>query len=217
MPWDGAGQFTRSDGVRTGANVFAQQEAGSVDPSAELFDAEAEDMARGLENAIARDGQNSPSAAIPWGGQKITGLGDGAAAGDAVNKGQLDAATGRFYGAAAVGGTGDAIALTTSPVVTALAAGDVVRFVVEAANTGAVTIAVDSIVATALKKVAGYDLDANDLRDGDVVEAMYDGTDFSWTGGTNVAASGRKAVSEADYDAFSSPEPYAGVLYLFTS
>lgn len=41
-------------------------------------------------NAIYRDGSQPPTANIPWNSKKITGLADGTAAGDAVNKGQLD-------------------------------------------------------------------------------------------------------------------------------
>lgn len=45
-----------------------------------------------ITNSIPRDGQAAPTANIPFGGYKITGLGNGTASTDAVNKGQLDAA-----------------------------------------------------------------------------------------------------------------------------
>lgn len=48
------------------------------------------------ENTIRQDGTNSPTANINWGGYKITNLGNGTAAGDAINLGQLQAASG-FY------------------------------------------------------------------------------------------------------------------------
>jgi len=77
-----------------------------------------------------------------------------------------------------VGGTADAITLTCSPTVSALAAGQRYLFKYTAAgNSGAVTLNVDSLGATALryKDVA---LVSGDIATNDWVLAVYDGTRF---------------------------------------
>jgi hypothetical protein len=77
-----------------------------------------------------------------------------------------------------VGGTADAITLTCSPTVSALAAGQRYLFKYTAAgNSGAVTLNVDGLGATALryKDVA---LVSGDIATNDWVLAVYDGTRF---------------------------------------
>ena len=77
-----------------------------------------------------------------------------------------------------VGGTADAITLTCLPTVSALAAGQRYLFKYTAAgNSGAVTLNVDGLGATALryKDVA---LVSGDIATNDWVLAVYDGTRF---------------------------------------
>ena len=72
-----------------------------------------------------------------------------------------------------VGGTADAITLTCSPTVSALAAGQRYMFRAGSANTGAVTLNVDGLGATALR-YRDTALVANDIASGDIVLCMYD-------------------------------------------
>lgn len=55
------------------------------------MDAEMDGMATALSTMIARDGQSTVSASIPFNNQKITGLGDATAATDAMNRQTGDA------------------------------------------------------------------------------------------------------------------------------
>lgn len=55
------------------------------------LDAQEEDIATALSNCILRDGTGLPTASIPFNGQLITGLGDAAAATDALNRQTADA------------------------------------------------------------------------------------------------------------------------------
>ena len=74
-----------------------------------------------------------------------------------------------------VGGTADAITVTNSPTVGAYAAGQRYLFRAGSANTGAVTIAIDGLAATALR---WHDtaLVADDIAAGDLVLCVYDGS-----------------------------------------
>lgn len=82
MPFNGTGVFTR-------IYSWVIDAANGVVVDATRTDTDSNDIADGLSNCITRDGQSPPSAPIPWGGQKITGLGTGTLVGDAVNYGQV--------------------------------------------------------------------------------------------------------------------------------
>lgn len=72
MPWNGAGVFTR-------LYNFVTDAAGSIKILATRQDAEWDNVVAGLNNVLARDGQNSPTADINWGGRKITNIAAGTA------------------------------------------------------------------------------------------------------------------------------------------
>lgn len=77
-----------------------------------------------------------------------------------------------------IGGTGDAITGTISPART-LVAGDRITFKATAANTGATTIALTGATpatAVAIQKGPGTALAANDIDNGGMYTAVYDGS-----------------------------------------
>jgi hypothetical protein len=67
-------------------------------------------------------------------------------------------------------------AVALSPALTALAAGVGVRFTANADNTTATSLNVNGLGAVLIKKSKGADLTAGDIRNGQVVEVIYDGT-----------------------------------------
>lgn len=90
MPWNGSGGFTRNNGVDSGATVWTAAESAQRTINGLEHDTHDEDLADGLENCLTRDGQNSPTADIAFGSNKITGLADGTADTDAVTVGQMN-------------------------------------------------------------------------------------------------------------------------------
>lgn len=58
-PWNGSGQFTRTDGTRTGTEVWEDARDAGVKIRADDHDTHDEDLADGLENTVALDGQNT--------------------------------------------------------------------------------------------------------------------------------------------------------------
>lgn len=78
------------------------------------------------------------------------------------------------------GGTVDAQTFTSPAgfAFTAYAAGQIICFKAGATNTGAATINVDTLGAKSLKKYGGDALVAGDITSGDIVFAIYDGTNF---------------------------------------
>lgn len=77
-----------------------------------------QDVFDGLTNCVTRDGQSPPTANLPMGSNKLTGLANGSAPTDSTAYGQLTAETTRAEAAEAVLGTaittGDAASVATS-------------------------------------------------------------------------------------------------------
>jgi hypothetical protein len=139
------------------------------------------DIATALTNSIAKDGQTTPTANLPMGTFKLTGLGNGTAATDAVNMSQLQ--SGVTSHLTAVAGT-DTITASATPALTAYAAGNNFTFVAAGANTGAATINIDGLGAKALQK-NGAALIVGDILSGTTHEITYDGTNFQLMEGVN--------------------------------
>jgi hypothetical protein len=90
-PWTGSAPnqtYVRSDGVRSGDDVFQQQEAAPVNMTSVLFDAEHTDMGDAVNDCFKKDGGNTATANLPMGGFKLTNLGDGSSATDSCTFGQ---------------------------------------------------------------------------------------------------------------------------------
>ena len=151
------------------------------------FNALTADLATGLSTALTKDGQTTPTANIPMGTYKITGLGAGTAATDAVRFSQLQNTSATTFITAA--GT-DTITGTVTPTLTAYATGQQFSFVVAATNTTAVTLNVDGVGAKAVTRTGSVALVAGDMIIGQVVIVEYDGTRFQLINGNNLRVAG---------------------------
>lgn len=108
---------------------------------------------------------------------------------DQANKNQLSGYAGvdangfvTPNGYAADTGTANTYAITLSPAPAALAAGQRVRFKVANANTAASTLNVNSLGAKSLVKSGSTALASGDLAAGQIVTAVYDGTNWQLQG-----------------------------------
>lgn len=79
---------------------------------------------------------------------------------------------------AADAGASDTYVITLSPIPAAYATGMVIRFKANTKNTGAATVNVNGLGAKTIKKDQGADLSDNDIAANQIVEAIYDGTNF---------------------------------------
>ena len=169
MPFNGSGTYTLPAGnpVVTGTTISSTVQNNTMS-----------DVATALSTCITSNGQSTPTANIPFGNNKITGLAAGTALTDAVNLGQIQGNGSQF---GTVTGT-DTIVLAISPAPSAYAAGQVFRFVTAGANTtGAVTLNVSSLGAkNVTKRMAGgvVALAIGDLVSGVEYSFTYDGTEF---------------------------------------
>src|ERR1044071_1855445 len=90
MPVNGSGTYSP-------VHTWVDDEANGIDIEADRMDEQDADIADGLTNCITKDGQTTPTANLPMGGVKITGLGDATADTDALNRQTAD---GRYIVAA---------------------------------------------------------------------------------------------------------------------
>lgn len=102
-----------------------------------------------------------------------------------------------FYGASATGN--DTYVVTLSPVPAALVSGLRVRFKTDVANTGAATLNVNSLGAITIKKLRDQDLATGDIEAGQIVEVVYDGTNFQMV--SQLAQSARPDAQAVTYTA----------------
>lgn len=120
MPWTGSTgnqTFSRTDGVRSGATVYQQQEAAGLNVDATLLDVEQQDMAQAISECLKKDGGTKPTANIDMNNKKLTGLANATASGDALHYGQIGSAVQAYSAAlasmASVASAADLIPYTT--------------------------------------------------------------------------------------------------------
>lgn len=92
------------------------------------------------------------------------------------------------YGADA--GSTDAYAIATPGVVPAYVAGQRYTFKANTANTGPATLAVDGLAATAIVKDVSLPLATGDIKAQQIVEVVYDGTNFQMISSTGPVPTG---------------------------
>jgi len=153
------------------------------------------DIANALTTSIASDGQTTPTANLPMGGYKHTGVANGSARTDYASLGQVQDSTAQLV---TVTGT-DTILATSSPAVVAYATGQTFRFVSAGANTGAATFNLNSLGAKAITKNGTTALSAGDIPSGSVVHVTYDGTQFQLA---NVASFTGSPIQTQSYTRF---------------
>ena len=210
MPWNGSGSFSRTSGQHTGATTWQDTHAAGRKMRDDDFDAHDNDIAAGIQNCLTKDGQNAPTGPLPMGGQKHTNVGNASARNQYAAYGQVLDAAGAFVDAAGVAGTANAITLTPDTAITAYSAGMQFRFIVETTNTGAVTVDVSGVGPKSIFKAGAQQLAAGDIKDGDVVSILYDGTQFYLVSGT----ADQVVLTEAAYTALATK--VAGRFYFTT-
>lgn len=167
MAWNGAGLFSR---VRS----WVTDAANGIDIQPDLMDQDTNDIALGLNNCLTKDGQNSPTADLPMGGKKHTGVADGTARTHYASVGQVQDGAVTYC---AAGGTANALTLTFSPAITSLVNGQRLRFRASATcAAGATTAAANGIAAKAIKRPDGTDPVAGDITNGRECAVIYNST-----------------------------------------
>ena len=77
MGWDGNGVYTRTNGDHTGSTVWSQDKNDSIKITSARHDTHDQDLANGINNCLAKDGQNAMTGNLDLGGQDIINVGSG--------------------------------------------------------------------------------------------------------------------------------------------
>lgn len=124
----------------------------------------------------------------------VQAQGYGTGSGDATRVGIQQ----QLYTYAADSGAANAYAVTLSPTPT-IVAGSVVVFKATNANTGASTLAVNGGTATAIKKSGSTALASGDIVSSQIVQVVYDGTNFQLVGGAGSGAYSGQSVQKLTF------------------
>lgn len=133
------------------------------------------DIATALTGSLAKDGQTTPTADLPMGTYKHTGVGNASARNQYAAAGQIQDQG--FTWCSTAGGTANAFTLTPSPAITAYAAGQVFVFLAVGTNTTSVTCTVSGVGARAVQ-ASGSALVGGEVVSGKLYSIRYDGTQF---------------------------------------
>lgn len=168
MPFNGSGIYSLPSGnpVVTGTTISSTTQNNTMS-----------DVATALTDCVTKDGQSTPTANIPMGGFKFTGLGSATLRTDAITAGQVqDNAMAVLAG---IGGTGDAITAGAVPPITAYALDAKFVYTPVSTNTlGAPTIAISGLTPKTIVQSNGLPLPAGALLVGTPYELLFDGTNF---------------------------------------
>ena len=178
MPWSG-GSFTRTNGVNTGATLWAQDRDDGTKILATRHDTNDQDMADGINSTLEKSGSNAATGNLNIGSNRLTAVADGTAKTDAATVNQIQSNGPAFQ--ATDTGTANAYVIALSPAITAYAAGQEITFKAGAASTTASTLNVNTLGTKALKKLLDQDVGSGDIEAGSIVTAVYDGTNFQIT------------------------------------
>jgi hypothetical protein len=173
MSRDGSGTYTKVGGDAVFDTVISET----------YYNTQIDDMVTALTQSIASTGVTTPTANLPMGTYKHTGLGVGSAATDSVNLTQVQA--GALNYVASDTGSADAYAIAPAPAITAYAAGQTFRFLAANGSTGASTVDISGLGTKAIE-VHSAAMTGAEIGAGDVVEICYDGTAFQMTSPSNL-------------------------------
>jgi hypothetical protein len=143
------------------------------------------DIEAALTASIAKDGQTVPTANLPMGGFKHTGVANAAAVTEYAAYGQVQKNSANY--AVAASSTTNYV-VTLSPAVSALTNGMRVTFKAPLANASAATLTVGTASAKSIRTRALAALSSGMISAGSMNEAIFDGTYFQLVSSSPAAA-----------------------------
>ena len=192
MPWSG-GAFTRTNGVHTGATLWAQDRDAGTKILAARHDTHDQDLAGGINSTLEKSGSNAATGNLNIGSNRLTAVADGTAKTDAATVNQIQSNAPAYQ--ATDTGTANAHVIALSPAITAYASGQKFTFKSGSANTTASTLNVNGLGVKAIKKLHDQDVASGDIESGSIVTVVYDGTNFQMTSQVAAGASGAPAAA----------------------
>lgn len=190
MPFNGSGVYNP-----IGSPDFPAVAATTI--RAAQYNNEINDIASALTNCVTRNGQSAATADLPMGGFKHSNVAAAALRTQYARVAEVQ--DGGLTLLSSVTGT-NTITATAPLGLAAYATGQVFWFVSAGANTGAVTLNINSLGAKAVTKLGAIALEAEDIPAGAVIEVFYDGVRFQLlTLVANVAATAKAGPNNSAF------------------
>lgn len=166
--WNGSGIFTKT-------YSWVADAANGIKIRADRHDQNDTDFTNGINNCLTKDGQNTPTANLPMGTYKHTGVGDATARTQYLTLGQFQDNDTVYM---TTTGTANAYVATPSPAISAYSTGQRFNFKISATNTGSSTVNISALGTKSIRKQGALHLDSGDLVADRIYEFIYDGTNF---------------------------------------
>ncbi len=168
------GTYTRTNGTFTGATVWTQDKDAGTKITAANHDTHDQDIAAALTASLAADGQTTPTADLPMGGFKHTGVANGSARTHYAAIGQVQDGTANFGGT--TGGSSTAYTISLTPAITAYVDGAMYKFRAHTNNTTTTpTLNINGVGAVVIK-VRGSALSVGRIVSTAICIVVYDST-----------------------------------------
>ena len=173
MPW-AAGSYTKGN---DGTGGWTGDAGNGIGIEAGRHDTQDNDFTTGINSTLTKDGSNVPSANLPMGGFRHTGVGLATARDSYATLGQAQDGTAIWGGTS--GGAANAQTLTLTPAITAYVTGQRFRFVAGFTNLAATTLNVNGVgPINIITQSTGVSLPSNYITSGAQYEVVYNGTAF---------------------------------------
>lgn len=172
MSWSG-GTYTRSDGTYSGATVWLQNKNAGVKIVTTRHDLHDQDLATGINTCLTKDGQNTPTADLPMGGFRHTGVGTAQNRTQYFTGAQVADNAAQWCGTA-VSTAGTMFSVSNTFAGTALTIGLRIQFISTQASTASTYISVSGAGSALLAPSDGTSALATDgVGSGELVDVMY--------------------------------------------
>jgi hypothetical protein len=175
MSFDGSGTFTLAEAAFVYDTVISET----------AMNSNLSDIATGLTTVITKTGVTTPTANLPMGGYKHTGLGVGSAQNDGATLRQIQASA--FCFVASDTGAANAYVIAPAPAIATYVAGQRFSFISANASTGASTVNVNALGVKAVE-YQGVALTGAEIKAGSTIFIEYDGTAFQMLSPSNLDA-----------------------------
>jgi hypothetical protein len=180
MAWNGSGTFQRTNGTFFGATVWQDDKNAGFDIIPSRVDTHDQDIATGINNCLTKDGQNSATAPLNLGGNKIYNAGAATLRTDLPQVAQVQ--DGDYIWLGTTGGSATAQTANATPAITAYKAGQKFRMRTGFASTGVSgtqhTININGLGTKFIVETDNSNPTLGTWGSGVVLELTYDGSNF---------------------------------------
>jgi hypothetical protein len=180
MPRNGSGTFSRTAGGFTGSATWQNQRDSTVNIYASNHDEHDQDLADAITSSLSKDGQTTPTANLPMGTYRHTGVGAPSARDQYATVAGIQ--DGAYVWCGTSTGSSNAYAVSAPITMASLVGGSRLNFFANHDNTGAATLNVNGIGAVPIRSAISSSVAISKglIPSGAIIEVVYDSGNNVW-------------------------------------